>query len=297
MFANKSSELRRMKMNKKILIPIFILVLTTLACSLGGSKATSEAPTLPPPPTQEPIQQPTEVQIEPTLPPPPTEEIAPTEMPTEVPQPTEEPTPVCQPFYLEEFDQPSLCWPSYIEDMITITDITNLKKVSAGVDDGMLKFKFDLPEDIYLYSFNSQYDYDEVILQASIQKIEPSVNQNGFTLACHVNDYGWYEARIESGGTYKIFQYDALKRERDENPYVFITEGGTPAVRIGAGRENIIRWECGAKSLALIINDKEVWFENFPNLNSGGYVGIGMASYAHKLPIQIGFDNVEIIQP
>ena len=69
--------------------------------------------------------------------------------------------------------------------------------------------------------FNSQYDYDEVILQASIKKIEPSVNQNGFTLACHVNEYGWYEARIDSGGTYKIFQYDALKANRGENPFVY----------------------------------------------------------------------------
>lgn len=285
-------------MKKKILVPIFILVLTSLACSLGGSKATPEAPTLPPPPTQEPIQQPTEVLVEPTLAPTPIEEVAPTEIPPEAPaKVTEEPAPVCQPYYLEEFDQPSPCWPSYLEDMITITDITNLRKVSAGVDAGLLKFKFELPEDIYLYSFNSQYDYDEVILQASIQKIEPSVNQNGFTMACHVNEYGWYEARIESGGTYKIFQYDALKRERDENPYVYITEGGTAAVRIGAGRENIVRWECGARSLSLIINDKEVWFENMPNLNSGGYVGIGMTSFAHKVPIHIGFENVEIIQP
>ncbi len=285
-------------MKKKILIVLLVLIITSLACSLGGSKATSEAPTLPPPPTQEPIQQPTDAPVEPTLAPPPTEEIPPAEMPTEAPPPpTEEPAPLCEPFGIEEFDQPSLCWPSYLEEMITITDITNLKKVAAGVRDGLLEFKFELPEDIYLYSFNSQYDYDEVILQASIKKIEPSVNQNGFALACHVNEYGWYEARIESGGSYKIFQYDALKRERDENPYVFITEGGTPAIRIGAGRENIIRWECAAKSLTLIINDKEVWFENLPNLNSGGYVGIGMTSYAHKLPIHIGFESVEIIQP
>lgn len=285
-------------MKRRILIPLLILILTSLACSLGGTKATSEAPTIPPPPTMASIEQPTAVPEEPTQIPPPTDIPAPTEMPTEAPPPpTEEPTSQCPPFGIEEFDQPSPCWPSYLEDMITITDITDLRKVAAGVNNGALEFKFELPEDIYLYSFNSQYDYDEVILQASIKKIEPSVNQNGFTLACHVNEYGWYEARIDSGGTYKIFQYDALKSDRGENPYVYITEGGTPAIRIGAGRENIIRWECTKNSLTLVINDKQVWFQNIPNLNYGGYVGIGMASYAHKFPIHIGFENVEIIQP
>jgi hypothetical protein len=285
-------------MKRRILIPLLVLILTSLACSIGGTKATTESPTLPPPPTKAPIEQPTAVPEEATQVSPATDIPAPTEMPTEeTPAPTETPESQCPPFGIEEFDQPSLCWPSYLEDMITITDISNLKKIAAGVNNGALEFKFELPEDIYLYSFNSQYDYDEVILQASIKKIEPSVNQNGFALACHVNEYGWYEARIDSGGTYKIFQYDALKADRGENPYVFFTEGGTPSIRIGAGRENIIRWECATNSLTLIINDKEVWFQNIPNLNYGGYVGIGMSSYAHKFPIHIGFENVEIIQP
>lgn len=68
--------------------------MTSLACSLGKTKSTSVPPTLPPPPTIAPIEQPTAVPDEPTELPPPTDMPAPTEMPTEAPPaPTEEPTP------------------------------------------------------------------------------------------------------------------------------------------------------------------------------------------------------------
>jgi hypothetical protein len=283
-------------MKKHIFLYIVCALILSTACSLGGVKATATLP--PPAPTQEPIVIPTStVDVQPTV-----EQAAPTieaiatEEPTE--EPTQEPTvPPCPAFGREEFDEESPCWPSSLETVFIGSNVSNDLKIGVTIDDSQLQFQTSLPEDIYLYSFNTQNDYDEVILETSIIKIEPSVNQNGFALVCHVNEDGWYETRISSGGSYEIFQYDVFKKQNDENPYIFIASGGTPTIRIGAGRENLIRFECMEDELTLIINNKEVFYKQIKGMNSGGAIGLGLTSYSHKFPQKIGFDYIEIIQP
>jgi hypothetical protein len=209
-----------------------------------------------------------------------------------------EPVALCPPYGIEEFDSPNDCWPDTLDEVFAPASISNRNKVFVQVANSRLEFESQLAEDVFLYSFYKENEYDEVNLLASITKIEPSVNQNGFALACHVNEDGWYEVRIESSGTFDIFQYDSFKKQNDENPYVSLGNGGAAAYRIGTGRENIIEWQCRYDSLTLIINGKQTWEKKgFTSINSGGGVGVGLASYSGKLPRHIAFEYVEIVEP
>jgi hypothetical protein len=209
-----------------------------------------------------------------------------------------EPVALCPPYGIEEFASHNDCWPDTLDEVFAPDSISNRNKLFVQVANSRLEFESQLAEDVFLYSFYKENEYDEVNLLASITKIEPSVNQNGFALACHVNEDGWYEVRIESSGTFDIFQYDSFKKQNDENPYVSLGNGGAAAYRIGTGRENIIEWQCRYDSLTLIINGKQTWEKKgFTSINSGGGVGVGLASYSGKLPRHIAFEYVEIVEP
>ena len=268
-------------MKKQILIPIFMLILLSLACSLGGGQATDEAPT--------PIVRPTNTPLNPTLPPAPTD-LPPTEAPKEV-EPTQGPE--CPVTGTYEFNEVSECWPSDIEDLFSVTQLSDDRKVTAGVNNGMFEFEVKLPEETYIYSFNNYNLYQEVILEADVYKIEPSVNKNGFVLACHVNEDGWYEARIESGGFFHVYMYETFKKENRENPYTTLMEGGTAAIHVGKDRVNTMRFECMENSLGLYINGEEVWYEKM-SLNSGGGIAIGVNTY-DKFPVHIGIDHLTVL--
>ncbi|MBE0688259.1 MAG: hypothetical protein IH585_19870 [Anaerolineaceae bacterium] len=293
-------------MKKPFYILFFLLVILSFACSLPINKG-EESENIEEPSVN--IIQPTEPEMTnptKTIYSPPT--ARPTSNETQTPSPTiekeiptETPTqtmPLCSPFMLEEFDNPGECWPNSIDEVFSSASISNKNKVMVQIKDGRLDFESQLSEDVFLYSFYKDNEYDEVILRASVTKIEPSVNQNGFTLACHVNRDGWYEVRLESSGTFEVFQYDMFKKQNGENPYVRLANGGASNFKTSAGIENIIEWQCRYDSLTLIVNGKQTWEKlNFSNLKSGGGVGVGLASYSGIYPRHIGFEYVEILEP
>lgn len=292
-------------MKKPFFMLVFLFILLSLACTLPGSngdginniEATlankilpTAAETLSPtetvysPPTARPTSDET------STPKPTDEEEKPTETPT---QPVAE----CPAYGKEEFDNPNECWSESLDEVYSVSGISNRNKLKVQLNNGKLEFLSQLNEDVFLYSFYKDNVYDEVNLQASITKIEPSANQNGFAFACHVNDDGFYEARVESSGTYEVNQFDAFKKEKGENPYILLGNGGAAAFRVGLDRENIIEWQCGENSLRLIINGKMTWEKlNITGMRAGG-VGVGLASYSGRYPRHIGFEYVEIMQP
>lgn len=273
-------------MKKQILIPVLLLVFLSIACSLGGGAATA---------TEEPeiIIRPTNTEVNPTLPPAPTD-LPPTEAPKQEPTATE--APACPVTGTYTFDEISECWPETPDELFSVTTVSDLRKVYSGVQNGMYEFEITVPEEMYLYAFNNYNLYQEVILEADLIKIEPSVNKNGFVLACHVNEDGWYEARMESGGIYHIYQYETFKKAQGDNPYTTISKGGTNAIRVGVDRVNNMRFECMKDSLTLIINGEEVFYEKM-SLNSGGGIGIGVASTWESYPVHIGFDYLTVLTP
>ena len=232
----------------------------------------------------------------------PTTDATNTPQPTQEEQkPTESPTQTvakCSPYGLSEFEGPEECWPDSIEEIFSPASISDLKKVSVQIIDGYLEFKSQLTEDIFLYSFYQDNKYDEVIIRAAVSKIEPSANQNGFTLACHVNQDSWYEVRISSSGIFEVYQYDQFKKQSGVNPYINLANGGVANFKTSSGIENIIEWQCGNDYLRFIVNQKQIWEKtNISSLQSGGTIGIGLASYSGVSPRHIGFEWVEIIKP
>jgi len=272
-------------MKKQILIPIFLLILLTVACSLGGTKATEVPP--------EVVVKPTNTAVNPTLPPQPTE-LPPTEAPKQ--EPTEETGPDCIETGTYQFDEVNACWPNDPEQLYSVTKVSDMRKVFSGVKNGAFEFEVKIPEEMYLYSFNTNNLYSEVILETDLIKLEPSVNKNGFILACHVNEDGWYEARMESGGYYHVYRYDTLNKEQGKNPYSTLSEGGTPIIKVGQDKINTMRFECMKDSLTLLINGEEVWYEKM-DVNSGGAIGIGVNTFAGKYPVHIGFDYLTVLTP
>ncbi len=293
-------------MKKPFYILFFLLLFLTFACSLPINKSDDsdniEVPSVNSiQPTEAVVVNPTQTFYSPPTarptsdgtqtPSPTVEEKIPTETPTVTPS-------LCSPFVMEEFENPGECWPDSIDEVVAPASISNKNKVVVQIKDGRLEFESQLSEDVFLYSFYKDNEYDEVIVRASVTKIEPSVNQNGFTLVCHANRDGWYEARLESSGTFEVFQYDINKKQNGENPYVRLANGGTSNFKTSAGIENIIEWQCRYDSLTLIVNGKQIWEKlNFSKLKSGGGVGVGLASYSGIYPRHIGFEYVEILEP
>lgn len=274
-------------MKKQILIPIFLLILLSVACSLGGQAATEEVvePTA--------IVRPTNTPVNPTLPPPPTD-VPPTEAPEEEPTATQGPQ--CPVSGTYDFEEDTGCWVTDPDQLFSVTNVTDMRKVFSGIQDGMFEFEIKLPEELYLYSFNTHNLYNEVILEADLRKIEPSVNKNGFILACHVNEDGWYEAHLESGGFYRIFQYETFKKDQGRNPWTTLSEGGSPKIRVGKDVVNNMRFECMEDSLTLIINGEEVWYKSM-TLNSGGAIGLGVRTHNGFYPVNIGFEYITVLTP
>lgn len=293
-------------MKKPFSVLLFFFILLSLACSLpinlGNESHDIEEPSVNViQPTETIVINPTQTFYSPPTARPTSNETStpsPTkaeELPTETPT---EPVSLCPPYMQEEFENPGECWPDSIDEVFSPASISNKNKVTVQVKDGRLEFETQLSEDVFLYSFYKDNEYAEVILRASVTKIEPSVNQNGFTLACHVNRDGWYEVRLESSGTFEVFQYDMFKKQNGENPYVRLGNGGASNFKTSAGIENIIEWQCRYDSLTLIVNGKQTWEKlNYSKLNSGGGVGVGLSSYSGIYPRHIGFEWIEIIEP
>ncbi len=293
-------------MKRTFLVLIFLMLLLSFACSLPRNNQTEdvdkEVTVETTSPTQAVAEDPTEtVYSPPTARPTSDETPVPVATEEETQEPTEvptEPEASCPVFGIEEFDTPGGCWPNSVDKVFSSATISDINKLNVQVKDSRLEFESRLKEDVFLYSFYPDNEYDEVILKASITKIEPSMNQNGFALVCHTNRFGWYEARVASSGTFEIFQYDALKKQNGQNPFLLLGSGGVSSFRTGTGRENIIEWQCLQESLTLIVNDKQIWEKvNFTSLNSGGGVGVGLASYSNTNPRHIGFEYVEILEP
>ncbi len=269
-------------MKKQILIPIFLLILLSVACSLGGQQAEAE-PTV--------ILRPTNTSVNPTLP------VAPTEAAqADTPEEETEENIECPVSGTYDFEEDTGCWPTDPEDLFSVTKISDMRKVSSGIKEGQFTFEITIPEEMYLYSFNTHNLYNEVIMEADVRKIEPSVNANGFILACHVNEDGWYEAHLESGGFYHVYQYETLKKEQGGNPFTTLGEGGTPIIKVGQDVVNTMRFECMQDSLTLLINGEEVWYKSM-GLNSGGGIGIGVKSTSQSYPVKIGFDHITVLTP
>ncbi len=281
-------------MKHKWIIPLAVLVLFSLSCSFTKLvKDPTTTPTLPvvEEATKAPLTIPTKIP-RPTA----TEVVEPTEQvePTEVQATASEEASDCPAYYTETFDQPTDCWD--FSNAQTVTDIHNPDKVSFGPSAGYMDINVTTNEELYLYFLNANWDYPSVVVEAEVVN-HKGTNKNGIVLACYVNENGWYEVRLETGGFFQVYQYDANLRQQGKNPYTFIHQGGTKGIRIGYDRINTMTWECNGKDLTFDLNGEEIWTTTLREVNAGGGVGIGATVYKDNYPVHIGFESLTIREP
>jgi len=261
-------------MRSKIIIPIFVLLVLSLACNFSGGNDT---------PTEVP---PTAVPVEPTNPPqpttPPPTEVPPTAevvQPTEVP-PTEESVAMNEPFRTEEFDGDLSYW-------YWFTTYGDENKLDIYEDRGKVVFELT-GEDIYAYLMYDEYYYDDVMISTLVEN--RGKNSNSVSLVCRYDEsLGWYEFNIGSDGLYNILRYDVSQEE-----YIFIANGGSNQIKTGQ-EYNEYTVSCAGDYLTLWINGKETNSVRDRTLREG-LIGISASSYS-VTPIIVEFEYVDISLP
>lgn len=264
-------------MKPKLLIPVFLLLILSLACNLGTPQ---NEPPVQPTVIEQPTQQP-----EPTSPPP-TQTPAPVTQPTaEVPsdpEPTEEVVLANKPFRLEEFENDIDMWSWFITS--GREDKTDIYR-----DRGRIVFEL-LDEDIYAYLMYDEYYYEDVKISTLVEN--RGKNTNSVSLVCRYDkNIGWYEFNIGSDGLYNILRYDGTL---EDGEYIFLANGGSNQIRTGQ-EFNEYTVSCEDDVLILWINGKETQSIKDRTLKEG-LVGISASSY-YVTPIIVEFEYVDISLP
>ncbi len=274
-------------MKRRWVFPLVTLLLFSLSCNLTDnlSKSKSE-PTVAPPTLQPATAAPTEK---------PPATAAPAEPePTEV-QPTEtEAPPECPAYYTETFDEPNDCWD--FSSPFSVSEVHNPDLVEFGLSAGYFDITASNKEEMFLYFLNEEWDYPTVVVEAEVVN-HAGTNKNGIVLACYVNEKGWYEVRLETGGFFQVYQFNAALWEQGENPYTTLHQGGAKGIRIGYDRINTMTWICNDKDLTFLLNGQELWATTLREVNAGGGVGIGLTTYKDNWPVDIGFESLTVSEP
>ncbi len=277
---------------KKVLIPVLLLMLITMACSLTGGSTPTEIP-------------PTEVVVQiqaPTEPPAPTPTIEPTvpqsSEPTEAP-PAEEPTPEdTGGYFYEEFDGDLSSW-------IPFVIAGDAKKEYAKVVSDRLKFELPNTE-TYAYVENTDSTFDDVYVETSVETVKGG--ENGVSLFCRGSDKGFYEFRIHTvgryAGTIEAYRFDFTLRDRKQVPYVNLLKDrerlSTYDIKAGYNT-NVLGLMCVGDEIRLFING----VEQLPmpggepirdSVLKDGTVGIAAMSFSQGI-VDVEFDSVSTSAP
>jgi hypothetical protein len=291
-----------MKM-KRLIYPILILILVSLAC--GPIPAATVVPTkvpVKPSPTSG-KQLPTKVVLKPTATEAPVEPTA-TQEPVILPTDTET-APVTN-YYTDEFDNGIGDWMQFV-----VAGNPNL----SYYENTPTHLKFVVPSnETYAYAENIKYTYDDVFVQANFTTTESS-SANGISIFCRKSDKGWYELRISTmggqAGFIQAYRYDPKLKAAGNNPYIDLLtpaygQNALPVAEIMAGfKTNTIGLQCSNKNLSFFANGKPMMslrtkkaiFVSDDTLKEGT-TGIGVESgSATTVPVVIEFDWVSTSAP
>ncbi len=202
---------------KRLIYPILILIITTMACSIGSFG--QSAPTATVAPTATPLfEVPTAIPVVKALP----TATAIFQKPTTPPLPTTPPMPTTPPsvgptataqiqggsttssgYFNEDFKGNVDEWKQWVP----AGDAT---KSYAQLLLGRLRFELPSPE-TYVYVQNTKYTYKDVLTVANFETVETD-GKNGVAVVCRYSDQGWYELRVSTmgdrAGWIEIYRYD-----------------------------------------------------------------------------------------
>jgi len=278
-------------MKRALLIPLIVLLLATMACSLTGTKPTA-APVESPKAVVAP-EKATEVPAKPTEKPADTEapaaEVAPTEVPpTEGPEPSEVPTEI-----EETFDTDSGNW----SDPLIVTSQASGRdaylKITSG--NGALRFAIS-DKETYVYKFYTEGLDGASSIEADFQN--KGAFNTGIALICKANEdrTSWFEVRVSAAdNNYNFFQYDKKRKDEEgKNPYVLLGKGHMKIDQYFPTKPNRIVFTCSDSELSVDVNKGKVKAsQTVDNAIEGNLFGVAVMT-ADVLPGTIDFDTVVI---
>jgi hypothetical protein len=278
---------------KRLIYPILILFLTTMACSIGSiGKPAATAPAVKPTETAL-FEVPTDVPVVEMLP---TDTIVQAEATPTPPEPTKPskniPTATTQAqggkYFNEDFTNNAANWKQWVP---AGDSSKNYVKVVLG------RLRFEMPStETYAYVQNTKYNYTDVLTVAKFETVEAD-GGNGIAILCRISDQGWYEMRVSTMGSYAgrvwIYRYDPRLKALGENPYVnlLLKPYSLESVPIDAIKNgftiNTIGFQCNGNTLTAYVNGKAMIHPrlNVPlavtdNTLTDGTVGLGVMSFS-----------------
>jgi hypothetical protein len=276
---------------KRLITPILILFLTTMACSFGSIG--KPAPTAVEPTETALFEVPTDVPVVEMLP---TDSIVQPEATSTPPAPTNPPknipTATTQAqggnYFNEDFTNNAANWKQWVP---AGDSSKSYVKVVLG------RLRFELPStETYAYVQNTKFNYKDVLTVAKFETVEAD-GGNGVALLCRISDNGWYEMRVSTmgsdAGRVWIYRYDPRLKALGENPYVNLllqpySLESVPISTIKNGfATNTIGFQCNGSTLTAYANGKAMIH---PRLNvpltvtdstlTDGTVGLGVMSFS-----------------
>lgn len=273
-------------MKAKLIVVFVLLAVLVTACGGGG---TAPFPAKADPATAVPTALSAPINVQ-------------TEVPTLEVVPTQKPASSCAEYGTEEFDTPNECWDlNKVYEIVTKGLTIPPEAAQITLNNGALNFTFPFDAttskyDLYYYFFNDANQYADVVVEADVQALKDSKLNHAFSLACRVNDAGWYEARVTTNGLYWIYQFDRQLRQADKNPFVEIAKGATVKMYTKVEVMNNIRMECVGDTITLKINNAKVWSGQIRRPQPGS-VGIGFNTFPGSYPVYALFERVTLSKP
>jgi hypothetical protein len=162
---------------------------------------------------------------------------------------------------------------------------------------------FELPSpETYSYTFLDGPVYGDAVVTATVKMIKGGTN--AVAVVCRASDAGWYELRLningQYNGSYEVYRYDPVLKERRQNPYVNLLKGyeriNSVHIKNGVNSVNTFSISCVGDEITLYINsDSMEEVRNKPivikdSVLSSGSIGVGSMSFGNG-PIQNEFDT------
>ena len=286
-------------MSKKILIPIIVLMLAVMSCTINLPNTDSGNDVE----EEETVEEVETEEVE-------TEEVE-TEEPVTVPSDTPAPTmtvptvviPTVAPttgYFSDNFDGDLSSWVPFV--IAGNPDATYVTPVGS-------RLVFELPRltETYAYVANTAVKFEDVYVEANFET--KTNTSNGIAVLCRISDMGWYELRVYTSGPevgkFSLYRFDSDLRSQKKNPYVNLLGGYSTLTSVdllNGQRVNTIGLLCQGNSVIPFINgvqqngsDRKPLEVIDSNWMSGN-VGIGAMSFSGET-VKVEFDWVDTYEP
>lgn len=284
-------------MKRKLILPILVLWLASMACSLFVPDKSKDTPPEEPTAVLQAEQQAPTEEIEPTATeeekqpePTATEEVIVEPTETEVvivETPTEEPPSS----YEYTFDRNTDDWS---EPLFVTTQAVGEPKTKITIENGVLRFGIK-DKETYVYKFLNFAIDGDVVVEVDYQN-KGQIN-TGIAVICKANDAmtTWYEVRVTAmDGMANFYLYDKARRDEGKNPYLLLSKAHFDAKVAGPTKPNHIQVTCTDDQLIIDINNgKKVASQDLETRLDGNMVGLGGMSY-DVLPVTLDIDTAVI---